>query len=142
MRSLHGHTPENPQPLSVIDNAARPPWAGLPARARAPGTGEAWFCLGVVCCGRHMIAESLAAHRQAVRAEPENAFYWYALGTMYRTFQPMRWRGEAKKAFREALRHDEDYAEARAALDVIRPASLLRRILGLVHRARPLHRRQ
>ena len=78
-----------------------------------PNAADAWFCLGVIYCGRQMIAESIAAHRHAALAQPDNAFYWYALGTMYQTFQPRRWRREASAAFREALSRQPVYPEAR-----------------------------
>ena len=96
-----------------------------------PDAADAWFSLGVLYCDRHMIGESIVAHRQAAIAQPENAFYWYALGTTYQTFQPRRWRQEAKAAFREALRHQPEYAEASLALRSNRDASVLRRILTL-----------
>ena len=100
-----------------------------------PNAADAWFCLGVVYCGRQMIAESIAAHRRAAVAQPENAFYWYALGTMLLTCQPRRWRTEAKAALREALRRQDVYPEAALALEVIRDASVLRRMLRLDSRA-------
>ena len=94
-----------------------------------PNAADAWFYLGVVYCGRQMIAEAIAAHRHAALAQPDNAFYWYALGTMYQTFQPRRWRREASAALHEALRRQAVYPEARAALDAIRDASAIRRVL-------------
>jgi tetratricopeptide (TPR) repeat protein len=94
-----------------------------------PNAADAWFCLGVVYCGRQMIAESIAAHHRAALAESDNAFYWYALGTMYQRFQPRRWRRDAIAAFQQALRHQRGYPEARAALDEVRDASVLRRML-------------
>jgi cytochrome c-type biogenesis protein CcmH/NrfG len=96
-----------------------------------PNAADAWFYLGVVYCGRQMIAESIAAHRHAALAQPDNAFYWYALGTMYQTFQPRRWRREASAALREALNRQPVYPEARSALDAIRDASAIRRVLRL-----------
>ena len=96
-----------------------------------PNAADAWFCLGVIYCGRQMIAESIAAHRHAALAQPDNAFYWYALGTMYQTFQPRRWRREASAALREALSRQPAYPEARAALDAIRDASAILRVLRL-----------
>lgn len=105
-----------------------------------PNAADAWFCLGVVYCGRQMFAESIAAHRRAALAQPDNAFYWYALGTMYQTFQPRRWRRAASAAHREALRREAVYPEARAALEVIRDTSVLRRMVrvgsSVVRRAR------
>ena len=94
-----------------------------------PNAADAWFCLGVLYCGRKMIVESIAAHRHAALAQPDNAFYWYALGTMYQRFQPRRWRREASAALHEALRRQAVYPEARAALDAIRDASAIRRVL-------------
>jgi cytochrome c-type biogenesis protein CcmH/NrfG len=94
-----------------------------------PDAADAWFYLGGVYCGEFMAVESIAAHRRAALAQPENAFYWYALGTMYQTFQPRRWRRAASAAFREALRRQEVYPEARVALDAVRDASVFRRIL-------------
>ena len=94
-----------------------------------PAAADAWFCLGVVYCGRQMIAESIAAHRHAALAQPDDAFYWFALGTMCQTFQPRRWRRAASAAFREALNRQPVYPEARAALDMIRDASAIRRVL-------------
>ena len=99
------------------------------AVAVEPNAADAWFCLGVIYCGRQMMAESIAAHRHAALAQPDNAFYWYALGTMYRTFQPRRWRREAKAALNEALRRQAVYPEARAALAVIRDTSVLQRMV-------------
>ena len=99
------------------------------AVAVEPNAADAWFCLGVIYCGRQMIAESIAAHRHAALAQPDNAFYWFALGTMYRLFQPRRWRREASAALREALNRQPVYPEARAALDVIRDGSAIRRVL-------------
>jgi len=110
------------------------------AVAVEPNAADAWCCLGVIYCGRQMIAETISAHRHAALAQPDNAFYWYALGTMYQTFQPRRWRREASAALREALRRQADYPEARAALDVIRDTSAIRRMLrigsSVVRRAR------
>ena len=96
-----------------------------------PNAADAWFFLGVIYCGRQMIAESIAAHRRAALAQPDNAFYWYALGTMYQTFQPRRWRREASAALHEALRRQAVYPEARAGLEVIRDTSVLRRMVGI-----------
>jgi tetratricopeptide (TPR) repeat protein len=84
-----------------------------------PDAADAWFCFGVAYCGQQRIVESIAAHHRAALAASENAFYWYALGTMYQTFQPRRWRPAALASFNNALRCQQEYPEARAALDLV-----------------------
>jgi len=100
---------------------------------------DAWFCLGVAYCGQQRIVESIAAHHRAALAASENAFYWYALGTMYQTFQPRRWRPAALASFNNALRYQQVYPEACAALIAVRDASGLRRVLNAVRRVCRVH---
>ena len=106
------------------------------AVAVEPNAADAWFCLGVAYCGQQRIVESITAHHRAALAASENAFYWYALGTMYQTFQPRRWRPAALASFNNALRYQQVYPEARAALIAVRDASGLRRVLKAVRRLR------
>lgn len=99
-----------------------------------PDAADAWFCPGVAYCGQQRIVESIAAHRRAALAASENAFYWYALGTMCQTFQPRRWRPAALASFNNALRCQQMHPEAHSALMAVRDASGLRRVLKVARR--------
>ena len=72
----------------TIELESRKDWAGLLEHSRRwtkaqPGSGTAWFNLGIAYVKAGQLTKVIEAHQQALRINPEYAKAWNNLGVAY-----------------------------------------------------------